>query len=167
VKLETAAGHAPLVRQLTDAGVAVMAHLGLKPQSVSVMGGYRYQGRTATDAADIVRTAKLLVDAGAAALLIEAVPPEVGRAVVDAVNVPVIGCGAGPACHGFVVVTHDLANLTDRRPKFAPLLGDLAGPTKALAAEYARRVTAGEYPAAEHNYEMPAEEKRRFLEPRR
>ncbi|HLL87722.1 MAG TPA: 3-methyl-2-oxobutanoate hydroxymethyltransferase [Tepidisphaeraceae bacterium] len=167
VKLETAAGHAPLVRQLTDAGVAVMAHLGLKPQSVAVMGGYRFQGRTAADAAEIVEAAELLEGAGAVALLLEAVPPEVGRAVVEAVGVPVIGCGAGPACHGFVVVTHDLANLTDRRPKFAPLVGDLAGPTKAVAAEYARQVVAGEYPAAEHNYEMPAEEKRRFLEPRR
>jgi 3-methyl-2-oxobutanoate hydroxymethyltransferase len=166
VKLEVAGGHARLVRSLADAGVAVMAHIGLRPQSVGLMGGYKYQGRTAEEAADIVRLARTMERAGAAVLLLEAVPPEVSEAVVRAVNVPVIGCGAGPACHGYVVVTHDAVGLTPQAPRFVPKLGDLAGPAVRLYGEYVRQVSAGEYPAAEHNYEMHAEQRAEFLRSR-
>lgn len=162
IKLEVAESHAPLVHRLADAGVAVMAHLGLRPQSVGLMGGYRFQGRTAQQADLIVSAAKKMQDAGAAALLLEAVPPEVSEAVVRETVIPVIGCGAGPACHGSVIVTHDGIGFTPTRPRFAPLLQDLGGPTVATFAEYVRQVTAGEYPAAEHQYEMPAEEKKKF-----
>jgi 3-methyl-2-oxobutanoate hydroxymethyltransferase len=164
IKLEVAESHAPLVNRLADAGVAVMAHLGLRPQSVGLLGGYRFQGRTAQQADLIVSAAKKMQDAGAAALLLEAVPPEVSEAVVRETNVPVIGCGAGPACHGSVIVTHDGIGFTPAHPRFAPLLQDLAGPMVAAFAEYVRQVSSGEYPAAEHQYEMPAEEKKKFSE---
>jgi len=166
VKLEVAEGHARLVRSLADAGVAVMAHLGLRPQSVGLLGGYKYQGRTAAEAAGIVNLARTMAGAGAAALLLEAVPPEVSEAVVRAVDVPVIGCGAGPACHGFVVVTHDAVGLTPQAPRFVPKLGDLAGPAIRCFGEYVRQVSAGQYPAAEHNYEMLPEQRAEFLRAR-
>jgi 3-methyl-2-oxobutanoate hydroxymethyltransferase len=93
--------------------------------------------------------------AGAAALLLEAVPPEVGRAVVNAIELPVIGCGAGPHCHGHVIVTHDGVGLGPKhRPRFVPSLGDLATPSRQLFEQYADAVQAGRYPAAEHQYEM-------------
>jgi 3-methyl-2-oxobutanoate hydroxymethyltransferase len=164
VKIETSLEQSDLVKHLADAGVAVIAHLGLRPQSVGVLGGYRFQGRTAADAGRIVDAAVTLERSGAAGFLLEAVPPEVSAAVVAATTVPVIGCGAGPACHGHVLVTHDIVKLTDRRPRFAPLVGDLATPALHCFEEYVRLVAGGKYPAPEHQYEMPADEKARFRE---
>jgi 3-methyl-2-oxobutanoate hydroxymethyltransferase len=162
IKLEVAESHATLVKRLADAGVAVMAHIGLKPQSVGLMGGYRSQGRTAESADAIVEIAMKMEQAGAASLLLEAVPAEVTTAVVKSTTIPVIGCGAGPACHGFVIVTHDALGLTPSRPKFAPLLQDLKVPLKAVFSEYVKQTASGQYPAAEHLYRMPMEEKERF-----
>jgi 3-methyl-2-oxobutanoate hydroxymethyltransferase len=101
--------------------------------------------------------------AGAASILLEAVPGEVAQAVVEATAVPVIGCGAGPACHGHVVVTHDTLNLTPRPPRFAPRLGDLATPMIDAFQAYVRDVTTGAYPAPEHGYAMPEEQKAKFV----
>ena len=158
VKLEVAPSHASLVEALADMGVAVVAHLGLRPQSVGVLGGYRFQGRTAAEAQSIVSTAVAMQKAGAAALLLETVPPEVAQAVVSAVDVPVIGCGAGPACHASVVVTHDALNLTPSRPRFVPVLADMQQPMVAAFSKYVNQVAEKQYPAAEHQYEMPAPE---------
>ena len=154
VKVEVGPSQLPLVRELADAGVAVVVHLGLRPQSVGVVGGYRYQGRTAGEAREIIDLAVRMQAAGAAAILLEAVPPEVARAVVAATELPVIGCGAGPHCHGHVVVTHDAANLTPARPRFVPLLGDLAEPSRKVYEDYADAIRTGRYPAPEHQYEM-------------
>ena len=155
VKMEVAASrsHLTLVRWVTDMGVAVVAHLGLRPQTVGVLGGsYKTQGRTASAAEQIVRDAETFDHAGAAAILLEAVPPEVAVAVVDAVSVPVIGCGAGPACHAQVVVSHDVLGLSERRPKFAPAIESLGGAMTNAFSEFTRRVATGQYPAAEHLY---------------
>lgn len=162
VKLEVAEAHAQLIRELADAGVAVMAHLGLRPQTVGLLGGYKVQGRTADEADRIVALALQMERAGAAALLLEAVPPEVAKAVVDATKVPVIGCGAGPHCHGSVFVTHDALGLTEHAPKFAPKLGDLATPLLAAFADYVRQVSSGEYPGTEHTYPMCEPERAKF-----
>jgi 3-methyl-2-oxobutanoate hydroxymethyltransferase len=155
VKIEAAGSHLRLVRRLSDAGIAVMAHIGLRPQSIGLLGEYKLQGRTAVEAERIVESAARLVRAGAAAILLEAVPPDVSAAVVDAVAVPVIGCGAGPACHGYVFVAQDALGLTPRKPKFVPVLGDLAAPMLEAFRAYVRMVQGGKYPAAEHNYEKP------------
>jgi len=163
VKIEAGQGQVRLVRRLADAGIAVMVHLGLRPQAVGLIGGYKFQGRTAAEAAKIVRLGVEFEKAGAAALLLEAVPPEVSNAMVDQTSIPMIGCGAGPACHGHVVVTHDAVGLTPHRPRFVPLVGDLSTPAKQLFAEYVRRISASAYPAAEHAYEMPVEEKTKFI----
>jgi len=161
VKMEAAESQLPAVRELADAGVAVIAHLGLRPQAVGVLGGYKFQGRTAAEASAIVTLAGRFAAAGAAGILLEAVPPEVGRAVVDAVAVPVIGCGAGPDCDAHVVVSHDTIGLTPRPPRFAPVVGDVATPLRAAFAEYARRIADGTYPGPEHAYAMqPGEAER-------
>jgi 3-methyl-2-oxobutanoate hydroxymethyltransferase len=162
VKIEVAGTYAQIVRSCADAGVAVMAHLGLRPQSVRLLGGYKFQGRTAQDAEAIVRTAVTMERAGAAAILLEAVPPEVSQRVVEATGVPVIGCGAGSACHGSVFVTHDSIGLSPHRPKFVPLLGDLATTMKHAFVRYVEDVEARRYPAAEHQYEMPPAEQMKF-----
>jgi 3-methyl-2-oxobutanoate hydroxymethyltransferase len=157
VKIEAAGSHLRLVRRLSDAGVAVIAHVGLRPQSIGLLGEYKTQGRTAAQAEEIVESASRLAKAGAAAILLEAVPPEVSATVVEAVSIPVIGCGAGPACHAFVFVTHDALGLTPRKPKFVPVLGNIAEPMLEAFRTYIRMVQGGKYPAAEHNYEKPAE----------
>jgi 3-methyl-2-oxobutanoate hydroxymethyltransferase len=162
VKLEVAESHAGLIKRLADAGVAVMAHMGLRPQAVGLMGGYKSQGRTAVSADAIVALALKMQDAGAVSVLLEAVPSEVATAVVSATTVPVIGCGAGPACHGSVVVTPDVLGLTPHRPKFAPVLQDLSVPLRAAFADYVKQVATGQYPSKEHQYEMPMEEKAKF-----
>ncbi len=167
VKLEVAPAHTALVRALADAGVAVMAHLGLRPQAVGLIGGYRFQGRSADEASGIVDVAKSFESAGAAALLLEAVPPEVSRAVVDATQIPVIGCGAGPDCHGSVVVTHDAIGLTANPPRFAPAVGNLAEPALRAYAQYVQQVLSGQYPGPEHQYAMDPQEREKFLRQRR
>jgi 3-methyl-2-oxobutanoate hydroxymethyltransferase len=163
VKIEVAASHGRLVRELADAGVAVMAHMGLRPQAVGLLGGYKSQGRTADSAEAIVELSMKMERAGAAALLLEAVPPEVSQRVVEQTELPVIGCGAGPACHGHVIVTQDGLGMTTHRPRFVPDLGDLATKMKEAFSLYVERIATGEYPAAEHQYQMPADEKAKFL----
>jgi 3-methyl-2-oxobutanoate hydroxymethyltransferase len=163
VKIEVAASHVRLVRELAEAGVAVMAHLGLRPQAVGLLGGYKSQGRTADSAEAIVELAMRMEEAGAAALLLEAVPPEVSLRVVEQTSIPVIGCGAGPACDGHVIVTHDGLGLTPHRPRFVPELGDVAGKMKEAFSLYVDRVASGQYPAPEHQYQMPSDEKAKFL----
>jgi 3-methyl-2-oxobutanoate hydroxymethyltransferase len=164
VKLEVSDGNIRLVRALADAGVAVVAHLGLRPQAVGLIGGYRFQGRTSEEAGQIVASALLMEDAGAAAILLEAVPPEVARAVVEKTYIPVVGCGAGPSCHSSVIVTQDGLGLTPYRPRFVPALSDQATPLKAAFEQYIQAVDAGRYPAPEHDYVMPPAEKEKFLE---
>jgi 3-methyl-2-oxobutanoate hydroxymethyltransferase len=139
-----------------------MAHIGLRPQSVNVLGGYKYQGRTAAQAESIVALALQMQQAGATGLLLEAVPPEVSAKVVQQTAIPVIGCGAGPACHGSVFVTHDGIGLSQQRPRFAPVLGDVASIMKECFTGYVEMVSSGKYPAAQHQYEMPADEKAKF-----
>ena len=151
VKLEVVPRQAPLVGRLADAGVAVCCHLGLRPQSAQA-SGYRTQGTTAESAREIVETAKLMESAGASLLLLEAVPPEVGRAVVNAVDLPVIGCGAGPAPVAHVVVLHDLLGQTPRQPRFVPRLPEASVAQTARA--YVELIESGRYPAPEHCYSM-------------
>ena len=163
VKLEVADGHDRIVHALSEAGVAVIAHLGLKPQSVGLLGGYKFQGRTSGEAREILASALQMQDAGAAAILLEAVPPEIAKAVVDQTVVPIIGCGAGPACHACVIVTHDGLGLTPHRPRFVPTLTDLAAPLKDAFAAYVQSVASGAYPAPEHDYVMPPGERAAFV----
>ena len=162
VKIEVADNHSRLVQRLADAGVAVIAHLGLRPQTVGLLGGYKYQGRTSSQAEEIVASALLMERSGAAALLVEAVPPEVSEAIVAETKIPLIGCGAGPACDASVVVTQDALGFASSRPRFVPMLGDVAASMKQAIGTYVQNITAGTYPGPEHQYEMPGNEKSQF-----
>jgi 3-methyl-2-oxobutanoate hydroxymethyltransferase len=159
VKIECSRGHIELVQALADSGVAVVAHLGLTPQSVGLLGGYKVQGRTASDAMKVFDLAGDLMNAGAAALLLEATPPEVARLITQTLDVPVIGCGAGPDCHAHVVVLSDLVGMTESSPKFAPRLGDLPSVIASSARRYAADIASGKYPGKAHHYDMPADER--------
>lgn len=155
VKLEAEPGYERHVAEIAGAGIDVIAHLGLRPQAVLAPDGYRAQARTEEDISALVDESRRMVAAGAHLLLLEAVPPEAAQAVVDAVPVPVIGCGAGPACDGHVVVTHDLLGLAHTRPpKFVPVLAQLKGTIEAAMRDYAEQIAAGRYPGPEHAYAM-------------
>ncbi len=152
VKLEVDETHAALVERMSHAGVPVMAHLGSRPQQVRATGGYKAAGRSPRDAELIVDTAELMIARGVSALLLEAVPDEVSQRVVrvargrdDGEPIPVIGCGAGPACHGHVVVLHDLLKLSDWQPPFAPPAIDMGSQVQAAAAAWVMAVSRGEY----------------------
>jgi len=161
VKMEVSEAHLELVKILSQSGVAVMAHLGLRPQAVGLTG-YKSQGRTVDEASHILRQSQAFARAGAVGLLLEAVPAEVGQRVVEETDVPVIGCGAGPACHGHVVVLQDLLRQTPRQPKFVPRI-ELKADLIENARAYVRMIESGEYPAAEHGYTMPEDQRRLFL----
>lgn len=141
VKLEADESAAGLVDRLTRAGVPVCAHVGCKPQTSGVTGGPVAAGRTKEQLEQVVRDAKALEDAGAVLLLIEAVPGEVTKAVLDATSVPLIGIGAGPMCHGQVLVVNDLLGLTDHPPRFAEPVADLGNAIRSAGREWVERVS--------------------------
>ena len=153
VKVEVAADQVDWLPALAGVGVDVIAHLGLRPQSVERPEDYRAQARDAVGREALVRLARETVAAGAHVLLLEAVAAEAAAAVVDAVDVPVIGCGAGPACDGHVVVTHDLLGLLDQRaPRFVPQLAELRGEQLAAMRRWHADIVSGRYPDATHVY---------------
>lgn len=140
------------IRAIADAGIPVVAHVGLTPQTAVALGGLRAQGRTADSAARFVREALAVQDAGAALLVIEAVPAEVVDVVLPAIDIPVIGIGAGRA-DGQVLVMHDVLGITEGKPatfvkRFASIGDDMVGGV----AAYAREVRDGAFPASEHGY---------------
>ncbi len=143
VKLEADASFATTVGKLTRAGIPVCAHVGCRPQTVALTGGYRIPGRTAADAERVVADAIALERAGAVLLLVEGVPDEVTAAILRSTSVPLIGIGAGTACHGQVLVIQDLLGLTDDPPRFAEPLLNLGPQIAAAAAEWGRRVRSG------------------------
>lgn len=154
VKLEVDASYGDLVHRMSRAGVPVVAHLGSRPQQVRREGGYHAAGRTREEAERIVSEAELMVVSGAVMLLLEAVPAEVSQVVVEAVEVPVIGCGAGPACHGHVVVLHDLLGLTDWQPPFAEPRAALGEAMQGAAAAWVELLRTGAYLKDDHPYRM-------------
>eukprot|EP00929_Paragymnodinium_shiwhaense_P018382 TRINITY_DN12890_c0_g1_i1.p1 TRINITY_DN12890_c0_g1~~TRINITY_DN12890_c0_g1_i1.p1 ORF type:complete len:803 (+),score=209.79 TRINITY_DN12890_c0_g1_i1:106-2514(+) len=159
VKLEGGRRFAPMVRALTDAGIAVMAHIGLQPQSAQLQGGLRLQGTTAASALEILRDAKELADAGAVAMVVECVPAEVGRAVQAAVPaIPVIGIGAGPHVAGQVLVCDDLLGLHGMPPSFAKRYAALAQTCASAYEDYVNEVRSGAFPDIAHSRKMKPEE---------
>lgn len=151
VKLEGGARVVDQVSELAAAGVPVMAHLGLTPQSVHAFGGYRVQGRGA-DGDRLLQDAKALQAAGAFALVLECVPASVGARMTAELSIPVIGIGAGPAPDAQVLVWQDMAGLSPRTPKFVKRYAELAGQLRTAATSFAADVAAGTFPAEEHSY---------------
>jgi 3-methyl-2-oxobutanoate hydroxymethyltransferase len=151
VKLEGGQRVVRQVEELVAAGIPVMAHLGLTPQSVNVLGGYRVQGRG--EAGDrLLHDAKALESAGAFSVLLEAVPAELATRITEAVNIPTIGIGAGADCDAQVLVWQDMAGLSPRTPKFVKRYADVAGVLGQAARSFGQEVVAGQFPGPEHAY---------------
>jgi 3-methyl-2-oxobutanoate hydroxymethyltransferase len=154
VKLEGGAALGPTVRALVDVGIPVMGHIGLTPQSVHALGGYRVQGRDAATAERLHRDAKALEEAGAFAVVLELVPAPLAAEITSALTIPTIGIGAGPSCAGQVLVLHDMLGLNDRfSAKFVKRYADLAEAVREAVRAYSGEVRAGRFPDPEHSFE--------------
>ncbi|MHB1912234.1 MAG: 3-methyl-2-oxobutanoate hydroxymethyltransferase, partial [Acidimicrobiales bacterium] len=149
---------AEVIEAIVDAEIPVMGHIGLTPQSVHAMGGYRVQGRDAAAAEALVGDAMALAEAGVFAVVLEGVPDVVAARVTEALPVPTIGIGAGPACDGQVLVMHDLLGLEDRvTPKFVRRYADLKAVAVAAVGAYAADVRSGRFPGEAESYHVPGE----------
>jgi 3-methyl-2-oxobutanoate hydroxymethyltransferase len=155
VKLEVDHSFVPLVEKIARAGVPVCAHLGSRPQRVKLQGGYASAGRSEGQARRLVAEACACEQAGASLLLLEAVPEEVSQRVVEKTSIPVIGCGGGRACHGQIVVLHDLLGLTDWQPAFAPPITQLGTQLIDAAERWIDKVKRGDL--GEHPYKLKDE----------
>ena len=159
VKIEGAGLMLTRARALVDAGIAVMGHIGLTPQSAMLLGGYKAQGRTAAQARRLYQAALALEQAGCFALVLEAVPPPVAARITQALTIPTIGIGAGAGCDGQVLVWHDLLGLTPgAMPRFVKKYADLTTPILEALKAYIADVQAGTFPGAQHTYGISAEE---------
>ena len=153
VKLEGGRPMAATVRALVDVGIAVMGHVGLTPQSVHALGGYRVQGREAEAARRLLDDAKALEEAGAFAMVLELLPAPLASKITESVSIPTIGIGAGPACDGQVLVLHDMLGLNDRfTAKFVKRFAALAEDVREAVRLYAAEVREGRYPGPEHSF---------------
>ena len=142
-----------LANALSTRGIPVMGHLGLTPQSVHAMGGYRVQGRTENAALRLLDHAVELEDAGIFALVLEGVPTDLAREITEKLSIPTIGIGAGPHCDGQVLVINDLLGLSDRKPpKFVKRYADVRGQILQAVSEFKREVEEGTFPDVDHSY---------------
>ncbi|PYP72409.1 MAG: 3-methyl-2-oxobutanoate hydroxymethyltransferase [Gemmatimonadetes bacterium] len=153
VKVEGGAPIAPTVRALVDVGIPVMGHIGLTPQSVHALGGYRVQGRDDATALRLKNDAQALEDAGAFAIVLELVPAPRASEITKSLTIPTIGIGAGPACDGQVLVLHDMLGLNERfSAKFVKKYASLADDVREAVSLYAAEVREGRYPGPEHSF---------------
>lgn len=153
VKLEGGVSRAEAVRRIVDAGIPVMGHVGLTPQSVHQMGGFRVQGRTEEAARRILEDARALDEAGVYAIVVEGVPSELGRTITENVSVPTIGIGAGPHTDGQVLVCYDLLGMyREFTPKFVKRFAEAGDVVVNAASRYVEEVRAGVFPGPEHSF---------------
>jgi 3-methyl-2-oxobutanoate hydroxymethyltransferase len=151
VKLESGATQAEIVEWLARHDIAVCAHLGLRPQSVHKTGGFRVQGREQDAAAEMIDAAKRLESAGADIILLECIPADLGKAITEALHVPVIGIGAGPDTDGQILVLYDILDITTgRKPRFVRNFMQGAGDNREALKRFVEAVRTGAYPAPEH-----------------
>jgi 3-methyl-2-oxobutanoate hydroxymethyltransferase len=159
VKLEGAGLSLSRVHAIVSAGIGVMGHVGLTPQSETLLGGFKTQGRTAAKARQLLADARALEAAGCFAIVLEAVPVQVAARITESLTVPTIGIGAGADCDGQVLVYHDLLGLSEgRAPRFVKRYAHLAEEIRGALTTYADEVRSGVYPAPEHTYGMPEDE---------
>jgi 3-methyl-2-oxobutanoate hydroxymethyltransferase len=165
VKVEGAGATLSRVHALVGAGVPVMAHIGLTPQSATMLGGFKAQGRTAAKATRLLEDALALESAGAFSVVLEAVPAPVAAEISKALAIPTIGIGAGVDCDGQVLVWHDLLGLYEgRAPRFVKQYADIAGQIREALEAYAEDVRTRRFPEEQHTYSMPEEELALFEE---
>lgn len=153
VKLEGGGHVAETIRSIVDMDIPVMGHIGLTPQSIHRMGGYRVQGREAEQARHLLEDAQAVAAAGAFALVLEGIPAELAHRITEAVPIPTIGIGAGLHCDGQVLVIHDILGLCEKySPKFVKRYADADALIRGAAGDYVREVKSGEFPGKEHSY---------------
>jgi 3-methyl-2-oxobutanoate hydroxymethyltransferase len=160
VKIEGGTKRADLIRRIIDAEIPVTGHIGLTPQSVNVMGGYKVQGKDLSGIEQLMKDAVALDRAGVACLYLEGIPREVGAMITAEVETPTIGIGAGPECDGQVLVFHDILNLTFGPPaKFVRRYADAAGVISSAVLAYKADVQSRQYPSDKESYHLPKETK--------
>lgn len=163
VKLEGGIEMAETVKAIVDAGIPVMGHIGLTPQTISKLGGFKVQGKDAGAAKKIIDDAKALEGAGAFSLILEAIPADVAKMVTESVNIPTIGIGAGIHCDGQVLVFHDMMGLFDRFvPKFVKQYRNLSTEIVDALMEYKEDVKTGKFPEGKHSFTIKEEELKRL-----
>lgn len=163
VKLEGGLEMVETVQAIAAAGISVMGHIGLTPQSIGKLGGFKAQGRTAAAALRLVESALALEEAGCYALVLEAVPAPVAAAITARLHIPTIGIGAGPDCDGQVLVFHDILGLYDKvQPRFVKQYAALQQPIIDAFTAYREEVGSRQFPLAEHSFSMSAEELEAF-----
>ena len=164
VKLEGGRERAEVVRRIVEAEIPVMGHVGLTPQSVHRMGGYKVQGKTMAAMDELRADALALEEAGCFAIVLEGVPRELAKVVTDELRIPTIGIGAGPDCDGQILVLHDMMTMTFSAPaKFVRRYADVAGVMREALEEYRRDVEARTFPADEESYHL-SQETRELME---
>ena len=164
IKLEGGRERADAVRMIVGAGIPVMGHIGLTPQSVNQLGGFRAQGKTAAAAKRLLEDAKILEDAGAFSMVLESVPAQLAEFISKQISIPTIGIGAGAGCDGQVLVTHDLLGLFDRfTPKFVKQYANFHADMNKAFTEYIDDVETKKFPAVEHTVVMNPDEWNEFL----
>ncbi|HEX6242663.1 MAG TPA: 3-methyl-2-oxobutanoate hydroxymethyltransferase [Polyangiales bacterium] len=153
VKLEGGAEVAPAIRSLVSVGIPVVGHVGLRPQSVHAMGGFRVQGKTAQAANEVLDDARAVAEAGAFAIVLEGIPSDLAERITNDIDVPTIGIGAGAACDGQVLVCYDMLGLTpELRPKFVKRFAEFYAEGRAAAERYCEEVKAGLFPTEAHGF---------------
>jgi 3-methyl-2-oxobutanoate hydroxymethyltransferase len=158
VKLEGGEEVCETVAAIVRAGIPVMGHIGLTPQTAGQLGGYKVQGQELESARKMLRAAKALEAAGAFALVLECIPDRLAEAITEAIGIPTIGIGAGPFCDGQVLVTHDLVGMFEKFvPRFVKQYANLAPQIKEAIASFRDEVRSGEYPDAAHSFPMQDE----------
>jgi 3-methyl-2-oxobutanoate hydroxymethyltransferase len=159
VKLEGGRGRVETIRRLVGEEIPVMGHIGLTPQSLNKLGGYRLQAKTADAARALVEDARMLEEAGVFAIVLEVVPREIAREVTEALRVPTIGIGAGPDCDAQILVTHDLVGLSFSKtsPRFVRQYANMRDAMSEAIGHYADDVRAGSFPSDDESYPLPAE----------
>jgi 3-methyl-2-oxobutanoate hydroxymethyltransferase len=156
IKLEGGVDFAPTIHAIVKAGIPVMGHIGLTPQTASALGGFKIQGKDASAAKQIIDDAKAIEDAGVFSVILEAVPAPLGKLISDAVKVPVIGIGAGVDVDGQVLVFHDVVGLYDRFvPKFVKQYANAKKLMLEALTSYKQEVAEGKFPGPEHSFKMP------------
>ncbi len=156
VKLEGGKSIFLATQSIVEAGIPVMGHVGLTPQSMHRLGGFKVQGKKSGSAKRIMNDAKAVEEAGAFSVVIEAVPVDLARAITDNLFIPTIGIGAGEHCGGQILVMQDMLGISGRTPKFVKKYADIAGIAKNAFAEYIKDVRSSSFPAVEHSYQPAA-----------
>jgi len=165
VKLEGGRRVADRIKGIVESGMSVMGHIGLTPQSSGQLGGFKVQGRTAESAWEMILDAQAVEEAGAFSLLLEAIPPEVGKAITESVKIPTLGIGAGGYCDGQVLIISDMLGIFEAfTPKFVKRYANLGELMFKAFSEYIADVKARKFPEEKHTYRMPPEELERFKE---